>query len=316
MRPQQLGRIKIGGLGKKMKGKNGKPDWQMPVKYEHFVVTGMSRGDDGNFDRDEGIHEIVGEEPTILTGTLMFDTVEENLHTEMVQYKGRGADGKIWSCDGEEAINLKSGKVGDCIKAAGGECACKPYARFHIQLDGAPALGYHFFRTTSWESTNNIQTALEEIYSHCGTCFHAPVQLVCYPSIDQHEGKTSTSHKVGLRLTMSWRELATTIGEARKYLDIARGEVKELASATHNELAAQDAEEQISIADEFFPPEEGEVLREVIADALDADDEDGDEGPDHEVWEEEEYEDPDREAWEGDEDEESASDENPPALEL
>lgn len=290
VRPQQLGRIKIGGLGKLIKGKDGKPDWRAPTKYEHFVITNLTRGADGNFMRDDRIHAALGTDtPTELEGVLMYDTPEENFHSEMCQYKGRGAAGKIWTCDGETATNLKTGKVGACIKAGGGECACKPYARFHIQLAAAPfTMGYHFFRTTSWESTNNIQTALEEIHARFGTCYHAPVKMICYPSEDQHDGKTSTSYKVGLVLAMKEAEAATLIGEAQQYMEVARGRMKQLAAVTHQDLAEQDMMDESDIADEFFAGDDAEVHAEVVSAMLDADD-DQDEATD-EVVEQDELE--------------------------
>ena len=272
VRPQQLGRIKIGGLGKKMAGKGGKPDWQMPVKFEHFRVTTNVRGDDGNFERDEEIHAVIGDEPRELSGLLMYPTVEENLHTEMCQYKGRGTKGKIWECDGEIAKNLKKGTSGACVRLGGGECECKPYTRFHMQLAGAPAMGYHFFRSTSWETANNIQTALEEIYARFGTCFHAPIKLKCYPSEDEHDGSISTSYKVGLVLDMSMLEAAELIGQGSKYLEIASGQVKQLAAVVVEDLTALDVDEEKEITDEFFPPDEVEVHVEQVMDALDADD--------------------------------------------
>jgi len=279
VRPQQLGRIKLGGVGKLIKGKDGKPDWRAPIKYDHFVITSLVRGADGNFEQDARIHTIVGEKPMELGGVLMYDTPEENFHSEMVQYKGRGAAGKIWECDGVNATNLKSGAVGSCLKASGKECKCKPYSRLHVQLDAAPfTMGYHFFRTTSWESTNNIQTALEEIYARFGTCYHAPVKLICYPSEDQHDGKTSTSHKVGLVLAMREAEAAALIGEAQEYMAVARGRMKQLAAVTHEDLAVQDAEDENEIADEFFGPDDEEVHAEVVSAGLDAEDEEaGDE---------------------------------------
>ena len=273
VRPQQLGRIKVGGLGKLIKGKDGKPDWRAPIKYEHFVITSLTRGDDGNFVTDERIHAEVGDKPMELAGVLMYDKPEENFHSEMVQYKGRGASGKIWECDGVNATNLKTGKIGACLKAAGKECRCKPYARLHLQLDASPfTMGYHFFRTTSWESTNNIQTALEEIYARFGTCYHAPVKLICYPSEDQHEGKTSTSYKVGLVLAMREGEAAALIGEAQGYLEKARGRMQLLAAVTHEDLAVQDAADEGEIADEFFGPDDEEVHAGIVEAGLDAED--------------------------------------------
>ena len=269
VRPQQLGRIKIGGLGETRQSKAGN-DYQQPVKFDHFMVTTNVRGEDGNFERDEEIHAEIGDKPMKLSGRLVGRTVEENLHTEMCQYKGRGKKGKIWTCDGENATNLTKGTSGACVRLSGKECECKPYTRFHMQLANAPAMGYHFFRSTSWETTNNLQTQLEKIFARFGTCFHAPIKLVCYPSEDEHDGSISTSYKVGLVLDMSELEAARLIGQGSRYLEIASGQVEQLAVVVE-ELTAQDEAEAEGIADEFFPPDATEVHVEQVMDALDAD---------------------------------------------
>ena len=39
----EVGKIKIGGKGETRKDKNGK-DYQLPVRYDHFVVTTTEKG--------------------------------------------------------------------------------------------------------------------------------------------------------------------------------------------------------------------------------------------------------------------------------
>jgi hypothetical protein len=257
-RPQELGKIKIGGKGAE-KTSSGGNKFRMPVKYDHFVVTTRDRGKDDNFLRDERIHEhpAVGEAPTELAGILMYDRPDENFHAEFCQYKGRT---KVWTCDGETATNLKTGATGTCAKSQDKECKCKPYGRLHLQLwASGHVLGYHVFRTTSWESVNNIQTALEEIHERFGTLLHAPVKLVLYPAEDSYteNGKEKTSHswKVGLVLAMSMEEAARRMVEAKRQLDVARSELRLLAGEVTSELDARDAEEMDDIAEEFFPDE-------------------------------------------------------------
>lgn len=255
-RPQELGKIKIGRLGIEKTSSGGKK-FRMPEKLDHFIVTTRHRGDDENFVIDEQIHshESVGLQPTELAGVLMYETPEENFHAEMVQYSGRS---KIWSCDGEEAENLKTGACGACPRLKGGECKCKPYARLHLQLWASPyTMGYHVFRTTSWETANNIQTALEEIYERFGTCYNAPVKLVLYPAEDSYvEGgkeKTSQSWKVGLVLAMSMEAAMVQMVETKRRMELAKNELKMLAAGVQQDLAQRDEEEAAAIASEFFP---------------------------------------------------------------
>ena len=46
----ERGHIKIGGKGETRQGKSG--SYQLPVKYDHFVITTMVRDKSGNFERD------------------------------------------------------------------------------------------------------------------------------------------------------------------------------------------------------------------------------------------------------------------------
>jgi len=272
-RPQELGKIKIGGKGdhRPVKGKPGET-FQLPVKYDHFVVTTRNRGPDGNFVKDARIHghPLVGDTPTELDAVLMYHDLEENFLSSMVQYKGRK---RTVECDGETMCDLLSGDLGACPRTPGGkECTCKPYARLHVQLLASPyTAGYHVLRTTSWESTNNIQTALEEIHGMFGTLFRAPVRLVLYPSEDVYEEggqtRTSQSHKVGLVLAMSMEEVGQRMLDATRQLNATRRELRLTAGEVLAELNERDVMEAEDIAGEFFSPEPATEADE-LADAL------------------------------------------------
>lgn len=286
-RPQELGKIKIGGKGEERQSSGGKT-FRLPVKYDHFVITTRRRGEDGNFERDEAIHAKLGDEPRELAGVLMYPTVEENFHAEMVQYKGRE---KVWSCDGETARNLKTDQAGECPRLKGGECRCKPYMRLTMQLWDAPVMGYHVFRSTSWETTNNLQTALEELFDTFGTLFKAPVKLILYPAtVEYQEGnqsKSSTAYMVGLTLAYSMEDVAERMVAAKRIMTTTREQLRMLSSGVQQDLAERDAEEAADIADEYFP--EGAVQASVgTQERLDGFKQDlGKEGQDFEVVEDE-----------------------------
>lgn len=263
-RPQELGKIKIGRLGAERTKRGGGGTFRLPEKVDHFIVTTRTRGKDGNFEKDERIHghEKVGPEPTELAGFLMFETPEENLHTEMVQYQGRT---KVVSCDGKERTSLPSGECGPCPKTVGKDCSCKPYGRLHIQLLASPdTLGFHVLRTTSWETVNNLQSALEDIFERFGTLYHAPVILKVYPAEDTYtedgQSKTSKSWKVGLVLAMSMEQAARRMIEAKQTLDETRqalggAPLQITARAVRQDLDDLDVVESDAITEEFFPPE-------------------------------------------------------------
>lgn len=252
-RPVEIGKIKIGSRGRARKSSSGTTTY-LPEKLDHFTVTTLEReGGDGPFMRDEAVHAIAGDKPLELFGRLMYPTVEENLHTEMCVYKGRR---RQWTCDGEERT-LRDGKVDPCQREAG--CGCKPYARLHIQLDAQPQMGvFYVFRTHGWASTNNLQTALEQIHREFGTLYRAPVRLFMQLTEDQYdhngEERSSKSWKVGISLTMGpleAREYLTAQAQAalqtRKHLQLEAG-------AVLSDLDADDLLHEGELADEFSPP--------------------------------------------------------------
>ena len=55
----EIGKIKIGMKGAVRTSKGGK-DFQLPQRLDHFIVTTLERGEDGNFIRDEAIHQNLG----------------------------------------------------------------------------------------------------------------------------------------------------------------------------------------------------------------------------------------------------------------
>lgn len=254
-RPLELGQIKIGNKGPKQKSAGG-TDMQRPMRLDHFVVTTMEKDGIDNYVKDEKIHAIVGAEPRELTGTLMYSSVEDNFHSEMCEWEGRTK--KVWTCDGVTGTNLVTGEEGLPCRCAAMPAVmkkpCKPYMRLHLQLDAtSTSLGYHVFRSGSWKTVNQIQTVLEEIYQRCGTCYGAPVKLVCFKTRDQYQDKgrvrTGQSLKVGLLLNMPYVEarqvMALYSGEAhrQKFLPVTR------------ELDVRDKQEEADIGAEFAPTE-------------------------------------------------------------
>lgn len=258
-RIQELGKIKIGGLGEERQKQDGTGTYQLPKKYDHFVVTTRTRGADGNFVRDRAIHTTVGEEPTQLDAVLMFPEVEENFHSEMSVYKGRT---KAWECDGVDATNLTDGSTGACRRNPDGSgCECKPHSRLHLQLLASPNMeGYHVFRTTSWESTNNIQSTLERLYGHFGSLLGLPVRLVAYPAQVSYTAggvvKTSNATMVGLTLGMTFEEAARLMVARQDSLQATREFVKRLAAEVGEQQRQADHDEAEGIRREFYPTRE------------------------------------------------------------
>lgn len=255
VQPQEIGKIKLGGRGAARKTSGGGESY-IPQRYDHFVVTTMQReGGKGAFLRDEAVHKVVGDEPTELEAMLMFPEVEQNLMTSMRVYKGRKPS---IICDGDVQRNAQ-GKEEPCARALGQECECRPYCRLQLQLMASPHTGgYYVFRTRSWQTTNNIQTFLEELHARFGTCFQAPVKLMMYQSEDQYsvDGKEQVgrSWKVAMVLNMDYETAALHMVGAKERLDVVRERLMLTAGAVQDDLDARDEEEAGELADEFDPP--------------------------------------------------------------
>lgn len=254
-RPMELGKIKIGGKSpEKREKKSGKGTWQAPVKYDHFVVTGRKVGEDGNFIPDDQIHEKLGPSPEHLDIRLMFDTTEQNFQSSMVVYKGKR---KVWACDGETALNLAKGTTGTCMRDSEDGCPCKPTGRLAVILEAAPFFGgFYLFRTSSWESINNLQTTLRILEAQFGSLRGLPLRLVVFPATDTYtkdDGGTgiSNSWKVGVVLNADWAEARTAALAFHQADQIERHELKLLAAGVFEEVEDEEKTEGKDIAEEF-----------------------------------------------------------------
>ena len=155
---QVAGRIKIGGLGPERKKQNSEEKYRLPVKYNHFVITTMARepGKQGNFLRDEALHEIFGKEPRDLPVALGFDDIEKNLTASLVAYKGKQRlcrgdlqNAERWNAKGKKYEPMECPCV---LYAPGydGPTPCKLQMKLSVMLRGAPRFGaFHQFRTSS-----------------------------------------------------------------------------------------------------------------------------------------------------------------------
>lgn len=255
----ELGKIKIGGKGEQRQKADG-GTFRIPEKYDHFVITGRERGEDENYVKDEEIHERIGDpEPKSLKVRLLFDRVEDNFYSRLVQYSGRS---KIWECDGQRAHDLKNDKFGRCRhESQGGPgCLCKPYGRLQVVLEAAPQLGgFHVFRTTSWESIQAIQSSLEEFHDMFGGRLRGlPLLLKLYPSTDRYtdsqgNARESKSYKVTLLLRGGFEEVEKAQQEVLEHRALGTEEQRKIAAATRADLNEKDQVEEEHIAEEYHP---------------------------------------------------------------
>lgn len=94
----ERGRIKIGIKGKWRPTKDGKSQYQLPEKVDHFILTKMSRkstkvGEDQNFVEDKDLMESLPKDKngklTSIPIKLLYDDVTLNVQTFLSCYKGK-----------------------------------------------------------------------------------------------------------------------------------------------------------------------------------------------------------------------------------
>lgn len=253
----ELGKIKIGGRGAKRTGSGG-AEFYLPIKFPNFVVTGRERGDngEGDFLRDDDVHEAVGDKPTELNCHLPFDEPGQVFQSQLQVYEGRTLNRR---CDGKEYTIVGPDTVHPCQLQTEQGCACKPYGRLQVILDDAPYVGgVYVFRTTSWESVRNIQTVLMELRSRFGFLTGLPLMLKLYPATDEYtdqnqKRRSSTSYKVALVMRATYQQ-ALELAQTAEALRLGAGtEMKAIAASTREGLDELDATEEGPHGDEFHP---------------------------------------------------------------
>lgn len=171
-RMAEVGRIKIGGLDETVRKNSQGKQWQMPKKFDHFVITGMERDEKGNFLKDDALHSIVGDTPRELKIRLLYNDIELNFRTELAFYQG-----KTCMCrgDGEKAQRLdkSTGELLEvacpCPKLQQEKYPCKPHGVLHCLLEDASLCGgVHKFATTSWNTIRSITSSLKFIQTCTG----------------------------------------------------------------------------------------------------------------------------------------------------
>jgi len=171
-RMAEVGRIKIGGLDETVRTTRDGAKWQAPVKFEHFVITGMDRDAKGNFTRDEVLHSIIGPQPKELKIRLLYNDVELNFRTELALYSGKSC---VCRGNGEVAQQLDktTGELIEvacpCPKLQQEKNGCKPHGVLGCLLDQASLCGgVHKFATTSWNTIRSIVSSLKFIQTCTG----------------------------------------------------------------------------------------------------------------------------------------------------
>lgn len=175
----ERGHIKIGALGEKRTSRSG-GEYALPKKLDHFLVTTLERGADGNFVVDRDFHERHGDKPTEIPVRLLYDDVTLNAPSRYACYIGR----TLWcSGDGEVAtrISAKPGNpaLPEPFQAAcpchrqdpgyTGNDKCKMNLSLSVLIDGAGGVGGVWkFRTTSYNSITGLLSSMAFLRSVTG----------------------------------------------------------------------------------------------------------------------------------------------------
>jgi hypothetical protein len=216
----ERGKIKIGQKGAMRTSRQGN-EFQPPQKLDHFIITTLQRGQDGNFLHDEATHKLLTERGFTdsdgklrrIPVRLLFDDMVLNFQTRYVCYQGK----TLWCTgDGEQATRVK-GKgperevvacpchridptfAGDDNRGGG---KCKPNGVLSVMVDGAGGVGGVWkFRTTSYNSILALMGSMVYIERTTGGALAGiPLQLVIRPKtgVNPIDGQSVTIYVVGL----------------------------------------------------------------------------------------------------------------------
>lgn len=177
--PPILGRISIG----KVVEKNGK---RLPEKDDQFTITSQIQGKEGwiKHPLDEQLRaKAQNQKLRTIPVRMIFNDPELNLRAEYSLFD-RQTGRPVCVGNGETCQRLTQQGVEQhpcpspdlCPLAQGGNC--KPYGRFHVNLDESDELGTFIFRTTGFNSIRTLAARLS--YYHAasnGLLSCLPLQL-------------------------------------------------------------------------------------------------------------------------------------------
>jgi hypothetical protein len=289
----ERGKIKIGSKGAVMKSNRGN-EFQPPQKLDHFVVTTLDRGQDGNFKRDEAIHEALGEKPTEIPVRLLYDDPTLNFITRYACFAGR----TLWCAgDGETAQRVGPDNKGHVTVACPchrqdpayeGTDKCKMNGSLSVLIEGAGGIGGVWkFRTTSYNSVVGIMSTLAFLRSVTGgPLSNIPLLMTVRPKqVTDPRGRQQTVFVVGLEfsgdigaLQQIGHQIALDRAKTHMSITYIEDEARRLLLAPPENVPIQgdDAEDIVA---EFYP-EQAEAAaagapraptREAIADQIHSD---------------------------------------------
>lgn len=251
-RLHERGKIKIGGKGRTRVSQGG-TEFQLPERYDHFVVTTMDRDSTGNFAKDETVHTQIGEKPTEIPIRLLYDEPTLNFVTRLAAYKGK----TLWCTgDGETASRVepdgKTRKEVSCPCERSqpgyhGDDKCKMAGALSAMID-VPGIagvnGFWTFRTTSYNSVVDIYGSLLRLHDLTyGVLAGVPLKLVMTPKhvINPDNGKPQTVYTAHIDVRSGGvDELQAQVRSIQEVRRHGRVRIEEIENEARARLAAPD----------------------------------------------------------------------------
>jgi len=251
----ECGKIKIGKKGEMTTSSKGNT-FRPPEKIDHIIVTTMEKEND-DFIPDVYIMNKIGENCKAIPVRLPYDDPSLNFPTSYAYYhsaacKCRGdgetainSDGEPIECNPETCQNIKDNK-------------CKPNGVLSLILDDAPRVGgVYKFRTTGWNSINNVFSSMEFIRGLTnGLLAGLPLMLTLTPKHTVIPGtKTSTTiYMVNLEYRGSLQEMVSAIQQTMSTRALMQYSVKDFEKLAVEAMALPEAPEECqAIVEEFYP---------------------------------------------------------------
>lgn len=282
----EMGKIKIGNKGQVRKSSSG-TDWQPPQKLDHFLITTMARGIDGNFITDDQLMKHISPDGPLrsIPVVLIYDDISLNFATRYICYYGKTV---YCSGDGETAIRLQQDKKtyaprtcpcgrqdpkyngdngpagSDAVGGNNSKGKCKINGILSVIIQGAPCVGGVWkFRTTSYNSVVGILSSLALIQRITGGRLAGiPMNMTVTPKTvqDPFEGKQQTIYVVGLQFAGTMDALRETgyqiaLTEAKHGISMQRIEEDARMLLVHNPTAGLGEDLPDEVIEEFYPEE-------------------------------------------------------------
>jgi hypothetical protein len=208
----ELGKIKIGYKGETRKSEKG-TNYQLPMKSDHFIVTGLERDNTNNFLRDEAIHKIIGDKPKRIPITLLFDDIFLNFQSRYACYQGTRL---FCTGDGEQANRQGQDEPIQCPCERSEpdytptKDRCKMNGVLSVIIRGTDTIGGVWkFRTTSYNTIQGITSSLYLIKRITGGPLSGlDLDLVLAPkTANAPDGTSQKIYVVGIEYTGGMEQL-------------------------------------------------------------------------------------------------------------